>query len=93
VIDVIFESIGGDLARALLDALVPGAGRLLFYGLLSGEPPAILPYDLLLRGVGLLVAAGAQPTTPPAGPRMSRRPDPRFSRGRRWPQPAPLSAA
>ncbi|HEX3492814.1 MAG TPA: zinc-binding dehydrogenase [Streptosporangiaceae bacterium] len=57
-VDVIFESIGGDSARALLDALVPGSGRMLFYGLLSGEPPAISPYDLLLRGVGLIGCGG-----------------------------------
>lgn len=58
MIDVIFESIGGESAGRLLDALVPGAGRMLFYGLLSGEPPAISPYDLLLRGVGLIGCGG-----------------------------------
>jgi NADPH:quinone reductase-like Zn-dependent oxidoreductase len=58
MIDVIFESIGGESAGPLLDALVPGAGRMLFYGLLSGEPPAISPYDLLLRGVGLIGCGG-----------------------------------
>ena len=58
MIDVIFESIGGESAGRLLNALVPGAGRMLFYGLLSGEPPAISPYDLLLRGVGLIGCGG-----------------------------------
>jgi NADPH:quinone reductase-like Zn-dependent oxidoreductase len=58
MIDVIFESIAGESAGRLLNALVPGAGRMLFYGLLSGEPPAISPYDLLLRGVGLIGCGG-----------------------------------
>jgi NADPH:quinone reductase-like Zn-dependent oxidoreductase len=58
MIGVIFESIGGESAGRLLNALVPGAGRMLFYGLLSGEPPAISPYDLLLRGVGLIGCGG-----------------------------------
>jgi NADPH2:quinone reductase len=61
LIAVIFESIGGESARRLLDTLVPGSGRMMFYGLLSGEPPAISPYDLLLHGVGL-IGCGGRPT-------------------------------
>jgi NADPH:quinone reductase len=61
-VDVIFESIGGEPAGRLLDALVPGTGRMLFYGLLSGEPPAISPYDLLMHGVGL-IGCGGRPAT------------------------------
>jgi NADPH:quinone reductase len=61
-VDVIFESIGGESAGQLLDALVPGTGRMMFYGLLSGEPPAISPYDLLMHGVGL-IGCGGRPAT------------------------------
>lgn len=57
-LDVVFESLGGAAARRLLDALVPGAGRMVFYGLSSGEPPAIAPMDLLLRGLSLIACGG-----------------------------------
>lgn len=57
-VDVVFEFIGGASAGRLLDALVPGSGRMLFCGVLSGEPPAITPMDLLLRGVGLIGCGG-----------------------------------
>jgi NADPH:quinone reductase len=57
-VDVIFEFIGGTSAQRLLDTLVPGSGRMLFCGVLSGEPPAITPMDLMLRGVGLIGCGG-----------------------------------
>jgi len=57
-IDVVFEFIGGACAGQLLDVLVPGSGRMLFCGVLSGEPPAITPMDLLLHGVGLIGCGG-----------------------------------
>jgi NADPH:quinone reductase-like Zn-dependent oxidoreductase len=57
-VDVIFEFIGGACAGRLLDALIPGSGRMLFCGVLSGEPPAIAPMDLLMRGVGLIGCGG-----------------------------------
>ncbi|MET0135684.1 MAG: zinc-binding dehydrogenase [Kibdelosporangium sp.] len=57
-LDVVFESIGGDSARALLDTLAPGSGRMVFYGTLSGQPPTITPTDLLHRGVSLIGAGG-----------------------------------
>jgi NADPH:quinone reductase len=57
-VDVVFESIGGASAGRLLDALVPGSGRMLFCGVLSGEPPAVTPMDLMLRGVGLIGCGG-----------------------------------
>jgi NADPH:quinone reductase len=60
-LDVVFESLGGASAARLLDTLAPGAGRMMFYGLSSGEPPAITPMDLLLRGVGL-IGCGGPPT-------------------------------
>jgi NADPH:quinone reductase-like Zn-dependent oxidoreductase len=61
-LDVVFESIGGASAGRLLDALTPGTGRMVFYGMLSGEPPAITPVDLLYRGVSL-IGFGGRPGT------------------------------
>lgn len=57
-LDVVFESIGGSSARRLLDVLTLGSGRMLFYGMLSGEPPAIEPVELMYRGVGLIGCGG-----------------------------------
>lgn len=57
-IDVAFESIGGDSARGVVEALTPGTGRMLYYGRLSGLAPAITPDDLLGRGVSLVGCSG-----------------------------------
>ncbi|MFI6604113.1 zinc-binding alcohol dehydrogenase family protein [Nonomuraea sp. NPDC050536] len=57
-IDVAFESIGGDSARGVVAALTPGAGRMLYYGRLSGLAPAVTPDDLLGRGVSLVGCSG-----------------------------------
>ena len=56
-LDVVFESIGGASAGRLLDTLTPGSGRILFYGVLGGEP-AITPLDLLHRGLTLVGCGG-----------------------------------
>ncbi|TQF74216.1 zinc-binding dehydrogenase [Rhodococcus spelaei] len=50
-IDVAFESIGGETATGLLDAMTPLSGRMLSYGLLSGRPAAISAQDLMFRGL------------------------------------------
>ncbi|GAA3542735.1 zinc-binding dehydrogenase [Nonomuraea rosea] len=57
-VDVAFESIGGMSARRVLDHLTPGSGRLLYYGLLSGEPAAITAADVMDRGVTLVGCSG-----------------------------------
>ncbi|MFI6925064.1 zinc-binding alcohol dehydrogenase family protein [Nonomuraea spiralis] len=57
-IDVVFESIGGASARRVLDRLVPGTGRMLYYGMLSGEPAAVTVADLLERGVTAIGCSG-----------------------------------
>ncbi|MGW6376660.1 quinone oxidoreductase family protein [Rhodococcus sp. NPDC055112] len=57
-IDVAFESIGGESAARLLDLMTPLQGRMLFYGLLSGRPPAIGPMDLMPRGLTLTGCGG-----------------------------------
>lgn len=57
-IDVAFESIGGASARRVLDRLVPGTGRMLFYGMLSGEPAAVTAADLMERGVTVTGCSG-----------------------------------
>jgi NADPH:quinone reductase-like Zn-dependent oxidoreductase len=61
-LDVVFESIGGASAVTLLDALTPTTGRMVYYGTLSGQQPAITPMDLLLRGV-TLIGFGGRPGT------------------------------
>ncbi|MEV4168084.1 zinc-binding dehydrogenase [Nonomuraea sp. NPDC049709] len=57
-VDVAFESIGGASARQVLDRLTPGTGRLLYYGLLSGEPAAFTAADLMERGVTAIGCSG-----------------------------------
>ncbi|WP_226899090.1 quinone oxidoreductase family protein [Nonomuraea phyllanthi] len=57
-VDVVFESIGGTVARRVLDHLTPGTGRMLTYGLLSGEPAAITAADLMDRGVTVTGCSG-----------------------------------
>ncbi|MFL6077179.1 MAG: zinc-binding alcohol dehydrogenase family protein [Mycobacteriales bacterium] len=57
-LDAAFESIGGDAPRRYLDAMTPGSGRIIFYGLLSHQPPAITPLDLLPRGLTLTGCGG-----------------------------------
>ncbi|MGN9837332.1 quinone oxidoreductase family protein [Nonomuraea sp. H19] len=57
-VDVVFESIGGTSARGVLDQLTPGSGRMLYYGLLSGEPAAVTAADLMERGVTMVGCSG-----------------------------------
>jgi NADPH:quinone reductase len=56
-LDVVFESLGGESAGRLLDAMTPVSGRMLLYGLVNGEP-AVTPMDLLRRGLTLTGCAG-----------------------------------
>lgn len=56
-VDVVFESLGGASAGRLLDALTPGGGRIMFYGVLNGAP-VIAPMDLLQRGLTLVGCGG-----------------------------------
>jgi NADPH2:quinone reductase len=57
-IHVIFESIGGSRAADILPKLVP-RGRILAYGLLSGEFPVITVADLIPRGLTLIGFGGS----------------------------------
>lgn len=59
-VDVVFECIGGTSARLLLDALTPGTGRMVAYGLISGDWPAVEPADLEPRGLSLVRASMAE---------------------------------
>jgi NADPH:quinone reductase-like Zn-dependent oxidoreductase len=59
---IVFESIGGPSAARLLDTLTTGTGRMVFYGMLSGEAPPITPADLLYRGLSL-IGYGGRPGT------------------------------
>ncbi|SDJ98438.1 quinone oxidoreductase family protein [Nonomuraea jiangxiensis] len=57
-VDVAFEAIGGASARQVLDHLTPGSGRMLHYGLLSGDPAAVTAADLMERGVTISGCSG-----------------------------------
>ncbi len=57
-IDVVFESIGGPTAAAVLDAMTPLRGRMLCYGLLSGRPPQVGAPDLVSRGLSIVGCGG-----------------------------------
>ncbi|MBB5775839.1 quinone oxidoreductase family protein [Nonomuraea jabiensis] len=57
-VDVAFEAIGGTTARRVLDHLTPGTGRMLYYGMLSGEPAAVTAADLMELGVTLTGCSG-----------------------------------
>ncbi|MEV0246493.1 zinc-binding dehydrogenase [Nocardia sp. NPDC050712] len=57
-LDLVFDSIGGPTAAALLDAMTPLRGRVLSYGFLSGAPAQITATDLLFRGLSLTGCAG-----------------------------------
>lgn len=56
-IDVVFESIGGPRAAELLAKLAPH-GRILAYGMLSGEFPAFPVAGLIARGLTLIGFGG-----------------------------------
>ncbi|MGK8490878.1 quinone oxidoreductase family protein [Nocardia asiatica] len=57
-IDVVFDSIGGESACALLDLMTPLRGRMLGYGWLSGAPARISATDLIPRGLTYTGCAG-----------------------------------
>ncbi|WP_067814041.1 quinone oxidoreductase family protein [Nocardia inohanensis] len=57
-VDVVFDSIGGESAAALLDFMTPVQGRMLSYGWLSGAPAQISAMDLIGRGLTLIGCAG-----------------------------------
>ncbi|NUS94871.1 MAG: zinc-binding dehydrogenase [Nocardia sp.] len=57
-IDIVFDSLGGTSALALLDTMTPGSGRMLSYGWLSGEPARVTAADLLPRGLTLTGCSG-----------------------------------
>ncbi|WP_330179878.1 zinc-binding dehydrogenase [Nocardia sp. NBC_01503] len=57
-IDVVFDSIGGESALALLDLMTPLTGRMLSYGFLSGAPAQVTAMDLIMRGLTLIGCSG-----------------------------------
>ncbi|MGV9739310.1 quinone oxidoreductase family protein [Nocardia farcinica] len=57
-LDVVFDAIGGESARTLLDLMTPLRGRMLVYGLLSGAPAQISAADVLARGLTLVGCSG-----------------------------------
>ncbi|MFE6857984.1 zinc-binding alcohol dehydrogenase family protein [Nocardia sp. NPDC057668] len=57
-LDVVFDSIGGESATALLDLMTPLRGHLLSYGWLSGAPAQVTAMDLIMRGLTLTGCSG-----------------------------------
>ncbi|WP_040809572.1 quinone oxidoreductase family protein [Nocardia concava] len=57
-LDVVFDSIGGESALALLDLMTPLRGRMLSYGFLSGAPAQVSTMDLIMRGLTLTGCSG-----------------------------------
>ncbi|MFI5717026.1 zinc-binding alcohol dehydrogenase family protein [Nocardia sp. NPDC051750] len=58
-VDVVFDSLGGASATALLAAMTPGSGRMLSYGWLTGAPAQVSAADLIPGGLTLTACAGA----------------------------------
>jgi NADPH2:quinone reductase len=54
-LDVVFDGVGGAIGRAAFERLVPG-GRMLSYGLASGEWTRVAPEEANARGVELVRA-------------------------------------
>ncbi len=54
-LDVVFDGVGGEIARAAFEQLAPG-GRMLSFGLASGSWAAIDPDEAAARGVTLVRA-------------------------------------
>ncbi|MGW0007546.1 quinone oxidoreductase family protein [Nocardia grenadensis] len=57
-IDIVFDSLGGPSAAALLATMTPGSGRMLSYGWLSGEPALVSAADLIPHGLTLTGCSG-----------------------------------
>lgn len=57
-LDVVFDSIGGESALALLDLMTPLRGHMLSYGFLSGAPAQVGAMDLIMRGLTLTGCSG-----------------------------------
>lgn len=57
-VDIVFDSIGGSSAAALLPAMTPGSGRMLSYGWLSGTPAQVSAAELIPGGLTLTACAG-----------------------------------
>jgi NADPH:quinone reductase len=63
---VVLDGVGGTRGRAALELLSPG-GRILFYGLASGEPTPLSVFDLIGRGITASAAIGARLAGRPGG--------------------------
>ncbi|MGW2662001.1 quinone oxidoreductase family protein [Nocardia tengchongensis] len=57
-LDVVFDSLGGESALALLDLMTPLRGHMLSYGFLSGAPAQVGAMDLIMRGLTLTGCSG-----------------------------------
>jgi NADPH2:quinone reductase len=53
-VDVVLSSVGGQVTRDAFELLRDAVGRLVVYGLATGELPAITPKDVFRKGVALI---------------------------------------
>ncbi|KOV84342.1 zinc-binding dehydrogenase [Nocardia sp. NRRL S-836] len=53
-VDVVFESIGGDVGRRAFELLRDGVGRMVVFGFASGQALDVTASDIFRKGVGVL---------------------------------------
>ncbi|MFD4671567.1 zinc-binding alcohol dehydrogenase family protein [Lentzea sp. NPDC058450] len=53
-VDVVFESIGGEVGRRAFELLKDGVGRMVVFGYASGEPLDVTASDIFRKGVAVL---------------------------------------
>jgi NADPH2:quinone reductase len=59
-VDVVFDAVGGEVARGAFAAAADGRGRIIVYGFSSGELAELRMAELLRRGLTVLGFAGAR---------------------------------
>ena len=63
-VDVVFESVGGPVARTAFELLAPGSGRLVVFGFASGTPIDVTAREIIGKGLTLTSLGGPQFTDP-----------------------------
>lgn len=53
-VDVVFESIGGEVGKRAFELLKDGAGRMVVFGYASGEPLDVTASDIFRKGVAVM---------------------------------------
>lgn len=63
-VDVVFESVGGQVGRSSFELLAPGSGRLVVFGFASGTPLDVSAREIIGRGLTLTSLGGPQLADP-----------------------------